>query len=645
MTNSREGLGGLRVVTFESRLSRTLADLVRVHGGEPIEAPSMREVPIERNAEAMAFGEELLAGRVDVLILLTGVGARTLLAALETRHERARILSALSRTQLVPRGPKPVRVLREWGIEPTLEVPEPNTWKELLEALDRHADRVPLAGRRTVLQEYGVPNPQILEGLERRGAIVRVVPVYRWELPADTRPLEEAVLRVASGEADAAVFTTSIQIAHALEVAGRMGEAERFRRGLESMVVASVGPDCSEALRTSGVRVDLQPDSPKMGPLVALLAERGRSVLEAKRRGERAVEARPAGPLPAGTDPLRECLFLRACRRESVERTPVWLMRQAGRYMKEYRDIRDKTPFLDLCRDAELAARVTVEAQQKIGADAAIIFSDILVVVPGWGLELSYQKGDGPRIGRPIARAADLARLRDFDPADELGYVMDAIRLTRARLAADVPLIGFAGAPFTVASYLIEGGSSRAFDKTKAFARNEPGAWRELLEKIARTTGRYLSLQIASGAQAVQLFDSWAGALTEDEYRRWALPYSRQVFDAVKGLAPAIHFGTGTGPFLEAFAEAGGEVVGVDHRVGLTEAWRRIGPGRAIQGNLDPELLRGPMDRVRAEAGRVLSEAAGRPGHIFNLGHGVLPDTPVENVIELIRFVKTLSAR
>ncbi|MGH7198075.1 MAG: uroporphyrinogen decarboxylase [Candidatus Omnitrophota bacterium] len=338
----------------------------------------------------------------------------------------------------------------------------------------------------------------------------------------------------------------------------------------------------------------------------------------------------------------RNSVFLKACRREPVSHTPVWLMRQAGRYMKEYRELREKTPFLEICKNKSLAAEITVMAQEKIKADAAIIFSDILVILEPMGLGLDYIKGDGPSVKR-LESAADVEKLPEIDPKGSLSFVMEAIREARQSLKAHVPLIGFAGAPFTIASYMIEGGPSRDFERTKAWMRGETASWKALMAKLTRATIKYLSAQIEAGVQAVQLFDSWVGCLRPEEYRTFVLPYSQHVILGLKGKAPVIHFGTGTENFLELMSQAGGEVIGVDHGVKLGEAWQRIGFDKGIQGNLNPKTLLGSLEGIRAEARRVLKEADGRPGHIFNLGHGVLPETPVENVIALVDIVHEMS--
>ncbi len=339
-------------------------------------------------------------------------------------------------------------------------------------------------------------------------------------------------------------------------------------------------------------------------------------------------------------------IFLKACRREKTPVTPVWLMRQAGRYMKDYRSLREKTPFLEICKNKDLVTEITVSAQEKIGADAAIIFSDILLIVEPFGFDLSYLKGDGPSIRRSLDSPKDIERLPEIEPEASLGFVLEAIRQTRRALKPGVPLIGFAGAPFTLASYLIEGGPSKDFASTKEWMRQRPQVWGMLMEKITHATAKYLNAQSKAGAQALQIFDSWVGCLSAEEYRAFVLPHSARLIQMLDTSVPVIHFGTGTGPFLRLFSEAGGDIVGVDHRIQLDEAWEKIGKTKAIQGNLDPAMLcTASLAEIRREVQSILKQAAGRPGHIFNLGHGVLPDTPVENVVALVEMVHELSRR
>jgi uroporphyrinogen decarboxylase len=343
------------------------------------------------------------------------------------------------------------------------------------------------------------------------------------------------------------------------------------------------------------------------------------------------------------TEALRESVFMRACRRETVPYTPIWLMRQAGRYMQEYRDVRARLSFLDLCKTPSLAAEVTVTAAERLGVDAAIIFADILLIIEPMGLQLEFSKGEGPVIHNPVRTSADVERLREVDDLEALGFVFAAIKETRAALRNNLPLIGFAGAPFTLASYIVEGGASRNYVHTKSLMYNDSGAWHAMMSLIARGLSKYLNAQIAAGAQAVQLFDSWVGALSPDDYREFVLPHTRAVIAGITPGVPVIHFGTGTSSLLELLREAGGDVIGLDWRVRLDEGWQRVGHDRAVMGNLDPVALFANRDRLRAEAKLILEQAAHRPGHIFNLGHGILPETPVENVLALIDFVHETS--
>ena len=343
------------------------------------------------------------------------------------------------------------------------------------------------------------------------------------------------------------------------------------------------------------------------------------------------------------SDALRASPFMRACRREPVPYTPIWLMRQAGRYMQEYREVRARTSFLELCKTPSLAAEVTVTAAERLGVDAAIIFADILLIIEPMGLQLEFSKGEGPVIHNPVRSAVDVDRLREVEDVAALGFVFDAIRETRAALRTGLPLIGFAGAPFTLASYIVEGGTSKNYVHTKSLMYNDSGAWHAMMSLISRGLIKYLNAQIAAGAQAVQLFDSWVGALGPDDYREYVLPHTRNVIAGVTPGIPVIHFGTGTSALLELMREAGGDVIGLDWRVRLDEGWQRVGHDRSIMGNLDPVALFAGRDHLRAQAKLILEQAAGRPGHIFNLGHGILPETPVENVIALVEVVHEMS--
>jgi uroporphyrinogen decarboxylase len=334
---------------------------------------------------------------------------------------------------------------------------------------------------------------------------------------------------------------------------------------------------------------------------------------------------------------------MKACRKEPVDATPVWLMRQAGRYMKEYRALRAKVPFLELCKNPRLVSEVTITAAKKLGVDAAIIFADLLLIVEPLGFSLAYDQGGGPIIRPALRSPRELGQLQEVDPQQSLAYLYDAIRQTRADLDPKLPLIGFAACPFTLASYLIEGGGSRNYLQTKGLMYRDLGAWRALMEHLARNLARYINGQIAAGVQAVQVFDTWVGCLGPADYREFAFPYTRMMTEGITPGTPIIHFGTGTGMLLEAMREAGGDILGLDSHVELGEAWARLGYEVGVQGNLDPVILYADQAYIRTRVQRILDQAGGRPGHIFNLGHGLLPDSPYENVVALVDMVHELS--
>lgn len=339
--------------------------------------------------------------------------------------------------------------------------------------------------------------------------------------------------------------------------------------------------------------------------------------------------------------------FLRACRQQTVDATPVWLMRQAGRYMAEYRTLRQKYSILELIKTPELATEVTMQPINAFNLDAAIIFADILTILEGLGLGLDFVRGEGPVIHNPVRSAADIEALTVRPPEETLGFTLEAIKLTRRELAGKVPLIGFSGAPFTLASYAIEGGSSRNYITAKSLMYGQPQSWHKMMDKFAVAIGQYLRAQAEAGAQALQLFDSWVGALSPSDYREFVLPHSQKAIEiATAGSdVPLIHFGTGTAGMLPLLKQAGGSVIGVDWRLDMADAVQILGDDVALQGNLDPVVLFAPVKEIQRQAARVLDSVSGRDGHIFNLGHGILQHTPVEHVAALVDFVHEYSAR
>jgi uroporphyrinogen decarboxylase len=341
---------------------------------------------------------------------------------------------------------------------------------------------------------------------------------------------------------------------------------------------------------------------------------------------------------------LTDSRFLRACRREPVDCTPVWFMRQAGRYMPEYRAVRAKHSLLEICSQPELAAEVTLQPVRAFDVDAAILFADILLPLQPMGIQLDFAAGEGPVIHNPIRTPADVDALCPVEPRESLCHVLDAVRLVRRELDGKTPLIGFAGAPFTLASYVIEGGGSRNYAKAKRFMVAEPQAWHTLMSKLTRVVADYLVAQTEAGAQAIQLFDSWAGVLGPDDYSEYVLPYSQSVLSQVQATGiPSIHFGTDTATLLPLMKGAGGDVIGLDWRTPLDWGWQTLGNDAAVQGNLDPVALFAPRAELEKRVRAILKQARGRPGHIFNVGHGILPETPVENVQAVVEMVHEFS--
>ncbi|MEX0728771.1 MAG: uroporphyrinogen decarboxylase [Planctomycetaceae bacterium] len=344
------------------------------------------------------------------------------------------------------------------------------------------------------------------------------------------------------------------------------------------------------------------------------------------------------------TKEFQQSLFLKTCRRERVAATPIWLMRQAGRYMSEYMAVRNQVTFLELCKRPDLAAEVTLTARETLGVDAAILFSDLLPILEPMGMHLEYAQGEGPVIHNPIRTAADIDRFHPVENMSSLDFVFETVRLVRKDLPAGIPLIGFAGAPFTLASYAIEGGGSRHYLHTKKLMHGDDAAWDAVMSRLTDSLIDYLRAQIEAGCQAVQIFDSWAGCLSPYDYRTHVLRYSKKIIDTLPADVPLIHFATGNPALLPAIREAGGTVIGLDWRVDFDAGWETVGHDCAVQGNLDPVVLFADWPVIKRESKRILDAAKNRPGHIFNLGHGILPGTDPEKVKSLIKFVHDYSA-
>ncbi|TWU54424.1 Uroporphyrinogen decarboxylase [Rubripirellula tenax] len=639
MPKADADFSGLQIAALESRRAADMNRMIRRCGGTAHVSPSMREVPIEPNRGAIDFAYRVITGDINIVILMTGVGFRYLLKAIERHLDQQRFLDSLSDVITICRGPKPAAAMREFGLTSTHRVPEPNTWRELLQTIDAH---VPVANQVVGLQEYGITNASLVAGLEARGATVEPVRVYGWEFPEDVAPLEANVRAIAAGERDMLLLTSAHQVVNMLRMAEQLDLVEPLRAGLHRTVISSIGPTTSQMLEECDIHVDFEPSHPKMGHLVTESAARCEAMVASKRRLFSTSPQYRSQPVPHVSD---QSLFMRACRGEATERTPVWLMRQAGRYMAEYREVRAKQSFLELCANPTLCSEIMCTAVDRLKVDAAIIFSDLLPILVPMGFDLEFVAGDGPVIHNPIREADDLARVKELDDPQQLDFVYETVRQTRADLPETIPLIGFAGSPFTLASYAIEGGGSRQYTNTKRLMQTDFGAWNALMEKLSGAITVYLNHQIDAGAQCVQLFDSWAGCLSPTDYVKFVLPWMKQIIAGISPGVPVINFATGNPELLPLLRGDRRTVVGVDWRIGLDTAWQRIGHDCAVQGNLDPSVLLANPDVIRVRVADVLGQAGGRPGHIFNLGHGVLKETPVEHAIALVDAVKELSRR
>lgn len=682
-TDSRASFRNASVASFESRQKVAMEKLIQKHQGTPHVSPSMQEIPIptDRNGAASQFAARLLTGEIDTVIVMTGVGFRYLMDQISQQFPRQQLIDFLSDITTVARGPKPVAAMHQAGLSPSWKIGPPHTWREILELMDQQGL---VANRNVAILEYGESNASLIAGLEARGATVLPVTIYRWELPDDLKPLQANIDRIIAGHVDIAMFTSAQQVVHLLQVADQQGKRGELVNALRRTVVASIGPTTSERLRENDLPTHLEPDVGKMARLVAsaaaywqqygstnqrpLLAQAPTGAFHhgiASRRNESldlsdARQRRDHHHLPDDLIRDRQSAadvaksfsqfpwwngpFMKACRREPTTVTPVWLMRQAGRYMKQYQAVRDKVSFLELCKNPSLCSEVMATAVDVLGVDAAIIFSDLLPILEPMGLELTFGKGHGPQIHNPVRHPDDVARVHELTEMDSLAFVPETVRLTRRDLPPQIPVIGFAGSPFTLASYCIEGGGSRNYGNTKRLMYQFPEVWHQLMGKLTRSVIRYLNAQVRQGAGCLQLFDSWVGCLSPAAYQRFVYPHMQTLLAGLPTEVPVINFGTGNPLLLPFYAAAGADVVGVDWRIGLDEAWETVGDQVAVQGNLDPMILLADQETLEMEVREVLQQAAGRPGHIFNLGHGIVPETPVENAKALVQMVHEISA-
>ena len=427
---------GLHVAAFESRRADDLARLIERNHGIAHVSPSMREVALDENQASIDFANRIITGEVDVFIVMTGVGFKHLIRAIERHVDMQRFLNCLQDMTTVARGPKPVVAMKEFGITPTIKVPSPNTWREILSTLDQ---QLPVNQLTIAIQEYGKPNPSLVAGLEARGAHIQAIKVYRWDLPEDTKPLEQNIRAIVAGEIDVLMFTSAHQLTNLFALAGKLDLENQLKSQFDTCVVVSIGPTTSEWMRHLSLPVDLEPESPKMGPMVVAAARKSKELQKRKKRIRHMLSG-PSSDVLDTNAPWYDSPFMKACRGEQTDVTPVWLMRQAGRYMKEYRDIRNQTTFLELCKRPDLCAEIMVTAVTKLGVDAAIIFSDLLPILEPMGLDLEFAKGEGPVIHNPIREVKDIDRVMELESVESLDFVMETVKQTRLELPADMPL-------------------------------------------------------------------------------------------------------------------------------------------------------------------------------------------------------------
>ena len=582
------------------------------------------------------FVGELLTGGIDSVLLMTAHGANSLIEKAACTTDRARFLNALQDCQLVSGSSATTQALKEAGLEPNLAKSSLSDWRKTLLWLESSID---LSHKRIAI-ESTLQDSGVIAGLESRGARVRLINAHPSFQTVDGLKFPMSQSPLDSNEPECLIVDspTSAKILCNTLVADRLTN-ETF----DNQIVVAVGAATADLIVQNGIEVDLSTDSNPESAVKQL--DSNFKVLTEKNQKSMMNMSGPNAPSDDTNAPWYDSPFMKACRGEPTEVTPVWMMRQAGRYMQEYRDVRANVSFLDLCANPQLCSEVMCTAVSRLGVDVAIIFSDLLPILVPMGCDLEFVKGDGPVIHNPVRSAADIDRIKPLESNAELQFVMDTVTQTRADLPADMPLIGFSGAPFTLASYMIEGGSSRNYAHAKALMFSDRGAWNELMQRLTDSIIIYLKGQVDAGAQCVQLFDSWAGCLNVQHYREYSLPFVQQIIESMPKEVPVINFGTGNPALLPLYADTAASVIGIDWRVRLDEAWEIVGHDRAVQGNLDPTILLTDPSTIRKHVKDVLDQAAGRPGHIFNLGHGILPQTPVDNAIALVDAVHELSQR
>ena len=586
------------------------------------------------------IANQMLTAEIEAAIFVTGVGVREFVQQAARSVDRQRILDSLADMTTIAGSAAARCALEALDIKPTLTVETAESWRDILMSLDRQRPVV----NQTVALEESAAVLGLIGGLEARGAKVARIAIFPQSLHERSQPIVDFFEQVDAGDFHVVLVPTAEIATRYCFLAKHFGRSLLTSHLLDNHIVLSFGDDPAEILQDNGIKVDFASSVSEPGPAIIEIADK----IQQLKNQKTIIRTNMSGPRTSPADqnaPWYDSPFMKACRGEPTDVTPIWMMRQAGRYMAEYREVRAKVSFLDLCANPQLCSEVMCTAVNKLGVDAAIIFSDLLPILVPMGCDLEFVKGDGPVIHNPVRTSKDIDRIKPLENNDELQFVMDTVTQTRNDLPADMPLIGFAGSPFTLASYMIEGGSSRNYAFSKALMYSDHGAWDQLMQHLSDSISIYLKGQIEAGAQVVQLFDSWAGCLNFEDYRTYALPYVKKIIASLPADVPVINFATGNPALLPLLADTRASVVGIDWRTRLDDAWQTVGFDRSVQGNLDPTILLTNPKEIRERAKVVLDQAAGRPGHIFNLGHGILPQTPVDNAIALVDAVHELSQR
>jgi uroporphyrinogen decarboxylase len=641
MNHDAQKLAGVHVAAITSD-DVELRGLIEAQGGrlssydcaQPIESDNFPA------AELSLVANQLLTGELDVVVFLTAAGVNYFIEQASRQVDSKRLLDSIADINSIAGSEAASTAFAKHGIETTIAVGRNKSWRDVLVAID---SQIRIENCKVGVEEANSIH-SISAGLEARGARVVRIPIYPQAPPENRQPSISFFERLEARDLDSILFLNAENVARFCFLSKQFGRARLTSHSLDNHIVLCIGEEAAELLNDRQIPVDFVTTNHELPAAIEEIADQMSDLSKQKQT----IKSSLSGPASASSDssaPWYDSPFMKACRGEPTDVTPIWMMRQAGRYMAEYREVRAKVSFLELCANPQLCSEVMCTAVNRLGVDAAIIFSDLLPILVPMGMDLEFTKGGGPQIHNPIRTSADIDRVKPLENNDELHFVMETVTQTRNDLPADMPLIGFAGAPFTLASYMIEGGASRNYAFTKQLMYSDPGAWDQLMQHLTSSILIYLKGQVEAGAQCLQLFDSWAGCLGFEDYKNFVLPYVKQIIAGLPSHVPLINFATGNPALLPLLADTRAAVIGIDWRTRLDDAWQTVGYDRAVQGNLDPIALLTDPAEIRKQAKFVLDQAAGRAGHIFNLGHGILPQTPVDNAIALVDAVHELSQK